>query len=794
MPALPTPACTGGSRRGQRSGGGASSTGLRLAHATQRHCRALRGRVQGNRSALRAADGHGGPRRLRMQPADRPLALPLFANEVKYLQISQNVPKYLRISNVANGASMQGGACEDAGLDDRGWGCAYRCLQMQSSALRLPVPSIHAIQRELASCGRIATADIGSHKWIEPPDAAAYLLRVHGIRSEELTLHSVGPHEALVFAGRLWEHFKGPAKSRTPVMIDDGTKAYVICGVGISTCPGAALYQSQPSADTTTGRLWPSLQVFGSPKAVMDGVYARDPVCPTANGQPHYSDGNGNHIYFHARLGLWFLNDCFAPDYTGRYASIRSTPDGTCVGSATQSVLSAGSPPLGCHAWQWWDGNKWIAADLTLSSMDTNDDHQSTIDSTPKATSPPLTVSKHAQQLLQYQRSRTIDISPEALQSYLRIRTTLGAADAQRSAKSLWLNLATGHIGLGGQSDTPLPSLCENGNGASDETDESAQHLSPYDAWAHYASERRAGRNAPLVVDLRTICLQQPMISSQSGRFYGESVTAKVFSMEERRAVADPWLTEHLARWGIGKYYPVTKASEDELASTHVLVFDPHIYQRVVGEASSIHAADGTVGSLTLDSIADGRSYRELHGTAPRWEPLLDLLRGGKLWPKAKWMVSWAVATAAIAPVCANEAVAESSSRTEVPPHCSRCQLEMCESEYAGPGYADGYYCDRCRGASAKGHRGGSRRRWFCAQCETDVCFDCVAQPTPLAPHCQGGHTMIVSEYSGPAPGYSTGYFCDRCKKSSVNAGGSRRRWFCHACLADVCFECVPEP
>jgi len=113
--------------------------------------------------------------------------------------------------------------------NDGGWGCAYRCLQMilsnyslshssssfssssspssssSSFALFPPtamaaltdyrtlissspnspphssrwmsLPSIKEIQIVLASLGRIPERDIGSRRWIEPPDAGAYVRR-----------------------------------------------------------------------------------------------------------------------------------------------------------------------------------------------------------------------------------------------------------------------------------------------------------------------------------------------------------------------------------------------------------------------------------------------------------------------------------------------------------------------------------------------------------------------------------------------------------------------------------------
>ena len=58
---------------------------------------------------------------------------------------------------------------------------------------------------------------------------------------------------------------------------------------------------------------------------------------------------------------------------------------------------------------------------------------------------------------------------------------------------------------------------------------------------------------------------------------------------------------------------------------------------------------------------------------------------------------------------------------------------------------------------------------------------------------CPNKHAMVHSDYSGS--GYGSGYVCDRCRGSSSQGlcGGSRMRWFCVECSADVCFNCVPK-
>ena len=59
-----------------------------------------------------------------------------------------------------------------------------------------------------------------------------------------------------------------------------------------------------------------------------------------------------------------------------------------------------------------------------------------------------------------------------------------------------------------------------------------------------------------------------------------------------------------------------------------------------------------------------------------------------------------------------------------VPPKCS-AHHDMIVSDYSEGGYTSGYVCDKCRGQSSKGHLGGSRERWFCLKCQSDICFKC---------------------------------------------------------------------
>jgi hypothetical protein len=57
-------------------------------------------------------------------------------------------------------------------------------------------------------------------------------------------------------------------------------------------------------------------------------------------------------------------------------------------------------------------------------------------------------------------------------------------------------------------------------------------------------------------------------------------------------------------------------------------------------------------------------------------------------------------------------------------------------------------------------------------------------------PKCKKGHVMVQSEYR--EGGYRSGYICDKCRgrSSSGHRSGSRERWFCKPCHADICFDC----
>jgi hypothetical protein len=128
------------------------------------------------------------------------------------------------------------------GEKDHGWGCCYRAAQMLYVFLResgglsaengdaYQFPSIVDLQTVLAEIGRIPQSDIGSNRWIEPPDVAALL---HYFGSRPCTEYSVNmnePGSALLLSTILWDHFEGSPRP-SPIVVDDTVCAYTIAGI-----------------------------------------------------------------------------------------------------------------------------------------------------------------------------------------------------------------------------------------------------------------------------------------------------------------------------------------------------------------------------------------------------------------------------------------------------------------------------------------------------------------------------------------------------------------------------------
>eukprot|EP01036_Dinobryon_divergens_P037663 gene37663-49320_t len=53
------------------------------------------------------------------------------------------------------------------------------------------------------------------------------------------------------------------------------------------------------------------------------------------------------------------------------------------------------------------------------------------------------------------------------------------------------------------------------------------------------------------------------------------------------------------------------------------------------------------------------------------------------------------------------------------------------------------------------------------------------------------GHTLVISDYS--LNGYTSGFSCNSCSKTTSRNNIGRTRWFCEACHYDLCFDCHPQ-
>eukprot|EP01051_Picozoa_sp_SAG22_P001420 SAG22_NODE_55_length_23749_cov_24.622918_12_plen_319_part_00 len=91
------------------------------------------------------------------------------------------------------------------------------------------------------------------------------------------------------------------------------------------------------------------IDVSGCPEARYNGVYKLDPVAPTANGKPHYVNGEEMHLYYGSVNG-WYFKDQYTPHES----------------NATAYSLAV----LGANTWQWWNKERaeWIAYACTIEA------------------------------------------------------------------------------------------------------------------------------------------------------------------------------------------------------------------------------------------------------------------------------------------------------------------------------------------------------------------------------------------------------------------------------------------
>jgi FK506-binding protein 1 len=91
----------------------------------------------------------------------------------------------------------------------------------------------------------------------------------------------------------------------------------------------------------------------GCPDARYTGVFVIDADVSVANGQPHYVNQNGMHLY--VKDGWWVLKDIFTPDENSSIARCRSTNAETGPG------LQSGRP-----TWEWWKDGGWAPVVLNV--------------------------------------------------------------------------------------------------------------------------------------------------------------------------------------------------------------------------------------------------------------------------------------------------------------------------------------------------------------------------------------------------------------------------------------------
>ncbi|KAF8659629.1 hypothetical protein HU200_058386 [Digitaria exilis] len=125
------------------------------------------------------------------------------------------------------------------GIDDNGWGCAYRSLQTIISWYRLQqyssidVPSHREIQQVLVEIGDKDPSFIGSREWIGAIELSFVLDKLLGASCKIINVRS--GNELPEKCRELARHFETQG---TPVMIGGGVLAYTLLGVDYNEASG----------------------------------------------------------------------------------------------------------------------------------------------------------------------------------------------------------------------------------------------------------------------------------------------------------------------------------------------------------------------------------------------------------------------------------------------------------------------------------------------------------------------------------------------------------------------------
>ncbi|KAJ4712484.1 Peptidase C78, ubiquitin fold modifier-specific peptidase 1/ 2 [Melia azedarach] len=125
------------------------------------------------------------------------------------------------------------------GIDDSGWGCAYRSLQTIISWFRLQhytsvdVPSHREIQQALVEIGDKDPSFIGSREWIGAIELSFVLDKLLGVSCKVINVRSGA--ELPEKCRELALHFESQG---TPIMIGGGVLAYTLLGVDYNEASG----------------------------------------------------------------------------------------------------------------------------------------------------------------------------------------------------------------------------------------------------------------------------------------------------------------------------------------------------------------------------------------------------------------------------------------------------------------------------------------------------------------------------------------------------------------------------
>ncbi|TYZ53611.1 hypothetical protein PybrP1_006939 [[Pythium] brassicae (nom. inval.)] len=129
------------------------------------------------------------------------------------------------------------------GVNDKGWGCAYRSLQTLASWLALNHYTRHAslthdeIQRTLVRIGDKPPSFVGSREWIGSVEVGYVLDELFGVAFRSLSVPS-GP-QLVEKAQELKHHFETQG---TPVMMGGGSLAFTLLGIDYNTLTGECAF------------------------------------------------------------------------------------------------------------------------------------------------------------------------------------------------------------------------------------------------------------------------------------------------------------------------------------------------------------------------------------------------------------------------------------------------------------------------------------------------------------------------------------------------------------------------